>query len=134
MSDTILVDGRPVAVGPDQTVAAALLAAGIRSWRTTRKGRPRGLFCGIGVCFDCLVTVNGRGSVRACLVPARPGDVVTTGTTEPVATEEPVATRTPDQEPAPAEAPADALVEESVPGAFGSSVDAPVHHVGRTDG
>jgi predicted molibdopterin-dependent oxidoreductase YjgC len=113
MSDTILVDGRPVAVGPDQTVAAALLAAGIRSWRTTRKGRPRGLFCGIGVCFDCLVTVNGRGSVRACLAPARPGDVVTTGTTEA-----PVTTGTPGQEPPSAEVP----------------VDAPVHHVGRTDG
>ncbi|GAA5028692.1 (2Fe-2S)-binding protein [Actinopolymorpha pittospori] len=128
MSDTILVDGRPVAVGPDQTVAAALLAAGIRSWRTTRKGRPRGLFCGIGVCFDCLVTVNGRGSVRACLVPARPGDVVTTGR--------------PDQEPASAEVPADpsaevpadALVEESVHGSVGSSVDTPVHHGRRTDG
>jgi D-hydroxyproline dehydrogenase subunit alpha len=81
----IVVDGRPVAVRPGQSVAAALIAAGIRSWRTTRAGRPRGLFCGIGVCFDCLVTVNGRSSVRACMAEARPGDVVTTGpaTTEP---------------------------------------------------
>ena len=48
-------------------------------WRTTRLGsRPRGAFCGIGVCFDCLVTVNGRPNVRACLEAARPGDVVTT--------------------------------------------------------
>ena len=72
-------DGRPLPVQPGQTVAAVLLAAGVRSWRTTRKaGRPRGLFCGIGACFDCLVTVNGTPSVRACLTRAQPGDVVTT--------------------------------------------------------
>lgn len=76
----ITVDGRTVPVENGQTIAAALHADGMRSWRTTRLGgRPRGLFCGIGVCFDCLVTVNGRASVRACLAPARDGDVVTTG-------------------------------------------------------
>jgi hypothetical protein len=75
----ITFDGRPVTVRPGQTVGAALHASGVRSWRTTREnGRPRGLFCGIGVCFDCLVTVNGDPSLRACLVEARPGDVVTT--------------------------------------------------------
>lgn len=73
----IVVDGRPVPAVPGQTVGAAMAAAGFRSWRTTRHGgRPRGLFCGIGVCFDCLVTVNGRTSLRACLVEAQPGDVV----------------------------------------------------------
>lgn len=73
------VDGRPVHVVPGQTLGAALMAAGIRAWRRTRHdGRPRGLFCGIGVCFDCLVTVNGQPSLRACLVEARAGDVVTT--------------------------------------------------------
>lgn len=76
----ISVDGVPVPVVPGQTVGAALYGAGIRSWRTTRfGGRPRGLFCGIGVCFDCLVTVNGSPSLRACLTEARPGDLVTTG-------------------------------------------------------
>jgi aerobic-type carbon monoxide dehydrogenase small subunit (CoxS/CutS family) len=34
--------------------------------------------CGIGVCFDCLVTVNGMPGVRACLADARPGDVICT--------------------------------------------------------
>lgn len=73
----ITFGGTAIRVVPGQTVGAALLAAGVRSWRTTRiEGRPRGLFCGIGVCFDCLVTVNGRPSLRACLVEARPGDVV----------------------------------------------------------
>nr|WP_030983330.1 (2Fe-2S)-binding protein [Streptomyces sp. NRRL S-1813] len=59
--------------------AAALWAAGVLSWRTTRRdGRPRRAFCGIGSCFDCLATVNGQPNQRACLVPARPGDAITT--------------------------------------------------------
>jgi predicted molibdopterin-dependent oxidoreductase YjgC len=75
----ITFDGEPIRVSPGQTVAAALVQAGIVSWRITRgRGEPRGLFCGIGVCFDCLVTVNGLQSVRACLAVAEPGDVVTT--------------------------------------------------------
>lgn len=75
----ITFDGDPVAVRTGQTIAAALIASGRISWRTTRGGgRPRGLFCGIGVCFDCLVTVNGSRSVRACLLTAAPGDVVLT--------------------------------------------------------
>jgi hypothetical protein len=49
------------------------------SWRTTRgSGERRGVFCGIGVCFDCLLTVNGRPNQRACLVRAAPGDVIRT--------------------------------------------------------
>jgi hypothetical protein len=76
---TFQFDGKPVVAAPGQTVAAALWAAGVRSWRTTRgTGAPRGLFCGIGVCFDCLVTIDGEPNQRACLVPARPELVVTT--------------------------------------------------------
>lgn len=76
----ISVDGSPVPVVPGQTIGAAMHGAGIRSWRTTRfGGRPRGLFCGIGVCFDCLITVNGSPSLRACVTEARSGDLVTTG-------------------------------------------------------
>ncbi|MEV8105084.1 (2Fe-2S)-binding protein [Streptomyces sp. NPDC088135] len=72
-------DGRPVPVLPGQTIAAALWSAGILSWRTTRvHGRPRGAFCGIGACYDCLATVNGRPNQRACLLPARQGDTITT--------------------------------------------------------
>lgn len=74
----IRFDGQPVAAAPGQTVAAALWAAGVRSWRTTRgAGAPRGLFCGLGACFDCLVTIDGVPDQRACLVPARPELVVT---------------------------------------------------------
>ncbi|MFD2082376.1 Thioredoxin reductase [Actinopolymorpha cephalotaxi] len=87
-SEHLVVDGQSVAFEHGQTIAAALLAADRTSWRTTRTGRPRGIFCGIGVCFDCLVTTNGR-RVRACLEPARPGDVVTTGPVSTDVTESP---------------------------------------------
>jgi predicted molibdopterin-dependent oxidoreductase YjgC len=72
-------DGRPIAARDGQTVGAALVAAGIRSWRTTRvESRPRGIFCGIGVCYDCLVVVNDEPGVRACVAPVREGDEVRT--------------------------------------------------------
>ncbi len=74
---TFTFEGREVVGHPGETVGAALLAAGVRSLRSTRfGGRPRGLYCGIGACFDCLVTINGRHSQRACLTPAAPGDRV----------------------------------------------------------
>lgn len=75
----IWFDGSRVTAVPGQTVGAALWAAGVRSWRTTRgAGAPRGLFCGIGVCFDCLVTIDGTPNRRACVVPARPDMQITT--------------------------------------------------------
>ncbi|MCX3061123.1 (2Fe-2S)-binding protein [Streptomyces beihaiensis] len=75
----ITVDGRAVTALPGQSIAAALWGAGILAWRTTRNtGRPRGAFCGIGQCYDCLATVNGVPNRRACLLPARPGDAITT--------------------------------------------------------
>ncbi|TDD98918.1 (2Fe-2S)-binding protein [Jiangella asiatica] len=71
MSHTFDFDGRAIPFTTGQSVGAALVAAGIRAWRTTRReGRPRGIFCGIGVCFDCLVEVDGVPNQRACLVPA----------------------------------------------------------------
>lgn len=77
MAYTVTFDGRELPALPGQTVAAALWSAGVAAWRTTRGGgEPRGVFCGIGVCFDCLVTVNGRPNQRACLVPAAPGDEI----------------------------------------------------------
>lgn len=79
MTYSIVFDGREIPAAPGQTVAAVLWAAGVRSWRTTREGgAPRGVFCGIGTCFDCLITVDGTANQRACLVPARPGMAVST--------------------------------------------------------
>jgi NADH dehydrogenase/NADH:ubiquinone oxidoreductase subunit G len=76
---TILVDGAPISAHEGETVAGALLASGRRIFRHTRHGQPRGLYCGIGVCFDCVVTVDGTPGVRACLTPVSAGMVVETG-------------------------------------------------------
>jgi len=70
--------GKEIAAEPGQSVGAALIAAGHRSWRTTRHGgAPRGVFCGIGICFDCLISIDGTPNQRACLALARPGLEVT---------------------------------------------------------
>ncbi|WP_042364424.1 (2Fe-2S)-binding protein [Streptacidiphilus neutrinimicus] len=72
-------DGEPVTALPGQTVAAALWQAGHLAWRRTRLGdRPRGAFCGMGACYDCLVELDGTPNVRACLAPVRPGALVRT--------------------------------------------------------
>ncbi|MCC7104132.1 MAG: (2Fe-2S)-binding protein [Chloroflexi bacterium] len=74
---TIEVNGEPLQAWAGETIATALLAHGRRTLRWTRGGKPRGLFCAMGVCYDCLVTVGGQGTVRACLVPVEPGMRVT---------------------------------------------------------
>ena len=56
-----------------ETVAAALAAAGISALRRSRSGEARGIFCGMGVCFECLVTVDGRPAQRACMTKVRDG-------------------------------------------------------------
>jgi predicted molibdopterin-dependent oxidoreductase YjgC len=76
---TFTLDSQLVEAFPGETIAAALLAAEIRTLRRTEKtDMPRGLFCGMGVCFDCLVVVNGRPHLRACLTEAKQGMCVTT--------------------------------------------------------
>jgi predicted molibdopterin-dependent oxidoreductase YjgC len=75
----LMVDGQFIPAYEGETVATALLAAGRRAFRhTVPGGEPRGIFCGIGVCFDCLVTVDGTHTVRACVTPVRDGMQVTT--------------------------------------------------------
>ena len=74
----ITVDGETVAGVAGQTIAGVLLAAGRLGLARHPSGAPRGVFCGIGVCFDCLVTVNGERDVRACRRRAADGDAVRT--------------------------------------------------------
>ncbi|MBI1726310.1 MAG: (2Fe-2S)-binding protein [Candidatus Rokubacteria bacterium] len=63
----VVFDGRRIPAFEGETVAAALLAAGTRVLRTTaRYAAPRGLYCGMGVCFECVMTVDGRPNVRTC--------------------------------------------------------------------
>ena len=73
----ILVDGEAVEAYEGECLAAALLASGRRATRwTTRTGEPRGYFCGMGICHDCLVRVEGHGNVRACMTAVSDGLMV----------------------------------------------------------
>jgi D-hydroxyproline dehydrogenase subunit gamma len=71
---TLLIDGKPYAARANDSVAAALLASGLDHCRTTAvSGAPRAPYCMMGVCFDCLVTIDGAGNRQACLVRVREG-------------------------------------------------------------
>ena len=73
----LTIDGERVEARRGQTIAAALIASGRRVFRRTRNaGKPRGLYCGLGVCFDCLVKVDGR-TERACMTKVQDGMQVT---------------------------------------------------------
>lgn len=71
------VDGQDVAVAAGSSVAAAVARAG-RCFRRSVGGQPRAPLCGMGVCFECRVTIDGVPHERACLVPAREGMTVVT--------------------------------------------------------
>jgi len=76
---TIEVDGEPMAAHLGETVAGALMAEGRRVFRETfRRSRPRGLYCGMGVCFDCLVVIDGQPNNRACMTYVTDGMKVAT--------------------------------------------------------
>lgn len=67
-------EGRPLSACAGDSVAAALLAAGEWAFRTTPvSGTPRGPFCMMGVCFDCLVEIDGVANRQACMVEIREG-------------------------------------------------------------
>jgi sarcosine oxidase subunit alpha len=75
---TIVVDGRPCEVAAGVSVAAALLALGHAAFRTSVRGEPRGPVCGMGICFECRVTIDGHAHQRSCLVPCASGMIVDT--------------------------------------------------------
>ena len=66
-------DGEPVRAYPGETVGAALLASGQRILRWTAGREPRGLFCAMGLCHECLIVVDGVAGMRACATLALPG-------------------------------------------------------------
>ncbi|MFG1780054.1 (2Fe-2S)-binding protein [Micromonospora sp. NPDC049051] len=70
---TIEVDGCPVPAHPGESLATALLAAGQRAVGTTRGGARRGPYCNMGICFECVVTVDDVPCQRSCLLRVRAG-------------------------------------------------------------
>ena len=71
---TIWFDGRAIPAREGDSVAVALLAAGVTITRTTPvSGTLRGPYCMMGACFECLATVDGRPNVQTCMTPARDG-------------------------------------------------------------
>ncbi len=71
---TIHLDGAAIAAPRGENLAAVLLSHGVLATGTTpASGAPRGPYCMIGTCFGCLIEVEGRGDVRACLTPVRAG-------------------------------------------------------------
>jgi hypothetical protein len=69
----VVLEGRPVIAHLGETVATVLLAEGHVATRTTMGGAPRGVFCGMGVCFDCLVVVDDMPNTRACVTWVQAG-------------------------------------------------------------
>jgi predicted molibdopterin-dependent oxidoreductase YjgC len=81
---TFTIDGRQVRAMPGDSVAAAALANGIVTFRTsTVSGEPRGPYCMMGVCFECLLTIDGMPNQQACMVKVRPGMQVNTQSGRP---------------------------------------------------
>ena len=80
MPDTVAltIDGTWVQVPAGVTVAAAISMKGESAFRHSVSGLPRGPVCGMGICFECRVTVDGRQHVRSCQMIARDGMIVVT--------------------------------------------------------
>ena len=75
----IIVDGRKIEARDGEMIAAALTAAGIRTFRKTPiYHKPRGVFCAVGRCTDCAMTVDGVPNVRTCVTKVRDGMVIET--------------------------------------------------------
>lgn len=77
---TFTFDGEAYQAYAGDTIASALLASGVRTLRVhERSETPRGIYCNIGHCMECRVTVNGTSGVRACLTEVKPDMVVESG-------------------------------------------------------
>jgi D-hydroxyproline dehydrogenase subunit gamma len=73
---TFRFEGRPIAAREGQSVAAALIEAGIRSWRVDEAGHHKGALCCIGYCFECRCRIDGEPDRRACMTEAKDGMLV----------------------------------------------------------
>ena len=75
---TITVDGERVRVTTETSIAAAVMMTGRAAARTSVSGEERGPLCGMGICFECRVTVDGKRHVRSCQALCRQGMEVRT--------------------------------------------------------
>jgi len=75
----IQVNGSELAASAGDTIAKVLVEHGYLVLRYTERLAPRSLFCGMGVCFDCLVTVDGTPEIRACMTEVQNGMRIETG-------------------------------------------------------
>ncbi|MDY3909521.1 MAG: (2Fe-2S)-binding protein [Eubacterium sp.] len=76
---TFSFDGKPVEGYEGEPIAAALKAAGLMVHRyTAKQHKPRGIFCAIGRCTDCVMVVDGKPNIRTCVTPLKEGMVVQT--------------------------------------------------------
>jgi len=75
---TISVNGRRISIPPGTAVAAAVAMAGESQFRNSVSGTPRGPLCGMGVCCECRVTINGQPHQRSCITPCEKGMEVRT--------------------------------------------------------
>ncbi|MEO7348445.1 MAG: (2Fe-2S)-binding protein [Terrimesophilobacter sp.] len=73
---SIIVDGVVLSAFEGESIAAAIMAGGENELREHESGEPRGYFCGMGVCFDCVMTVDGVPNTRACVTWVCDGMVV----------------------------------------------------------
>ncbi|MDA3789831.1 MAG: (2Fe-2S)-binding protein [Desulfobacula sp.] len=64
---TLMVNGKKNLAYEGESVHAALIAAGIKNFRASKTGKPRGIFCGMGICYECLVTIDNIPDQRACM-------------------------------------------------------------------
>ena len=74
----VTIDARSVEVEAGTTVVAALAIAGLRGTRTSVNGQPRAALCGMGVCQECRVTIDGRSHVLACQTLCHDGQIIQT--------------------------------------------------------
>ncbi|TNF84280.1 MAG: (2Fe-2S)-binding protein [Acidobacteria bacterium] len=75
----IVIDGQTVEAERGSTVAAVLLDTGIWGFRSSVQNEPRGPVCGMGICFECRVTIDGVHHRRACMELCRAGMEIETG-------------------------------------------------------
>jgi D-hydroxyproline dehydrogenase subunit gamma len=78
----LVIDGRELEAQAGVMLAAALMNAGVATFRRSVSGAPRGPLCGMGSCHECRVTVDGVAHVRSCIEPVRAGMRVATAAAE----------------------------------------------------